>query len=411
MIKEPKPRIAVVSPFLDKQHGTELCVAEQVERLADEYEFHVYSTRIADMDTRKFRWHRVPDIPGPHLVKYIWFFCANHLWRWLGRVSGKVDFDLTYSPGINCFDAELIAVHMVFAEFFERVHGNSIAQASQSGSWFRTIHRRLFYRLIILLERQIYARPTLPLIAVSRKVENELKRFYGCRSSSFVVYNGIESSRFKPQVRQSLRGQARATLGYLESDFVLLLIGNDWRTKGLHCLLEAAALLKSRCVKVAVVGRDDISPFRAAVESRGLNSSVQFLPLRPDPELYYAAADAYAGPSLEDAFGIPPLEAMACGLPVIVSRQAGVSELIAHGEDGYILENPQEPRELTSLIAKLCEDKELRQRIGRRAAETARQYTWERNAARFHEILQHVLEKKQENHCMLREPDCPEARD
>ncbi len=245
------------------------------------------------------------------------------------------------------------------------------------------LHRRLSYRLFIWLEQRIYTRKDLPVIAVSRKVENDLERFYGRRNYSFVVYNGVESTNFNPQVRECLRGRARGEFGYSASDFVLLLVGNDWRTKGLPCLLEAAALLRERQVKIAVVGRDDISSFRAMLESKDLNSSVQFLPLRPDPEFYYAAADAYAGPSLEDAFGIPPLEAMSCALPVIVSRHSGVSELITHGEDGYILEDPEQPEELAALVARLHEDQELRQRMGRRAAETARQYTWEHNAAQL----------------------------
>jgi UDP-glucose:(heptosyl)LPS alpha-1,3-glucosyltransferase len=409
---ERKPRIAVVSPFLDKQHGTERCVAEQLERLASDYEFHVYSTRIADMDLRGITWHPIPAIPGPHLVKYVWFFCANHVWRWFGRASGKIDFDLTYSPGINCFDAELIAVHIVFAEFFERVHGSSIARSNQSGSWLRTLHRRLFYRLIIWLERRIYTRQALPLIAVSQKVENDLERFYGRTNSCFVVYNGIESTKFNPQVRECLRGRARSNFGYSASDFVLLLIGNDWRKKGLSCLLEAAVLLRDRRVKIAVVGKDEVSSFQAVLESKDLDSSVRFLPLRPDPEFYYAAADAYAGPSLEDAFGIPPLEAMACALPVIVSRQSGVSELITHGEDGYILEDPEQPEELAPLIAGLYKDQELRERMGRRAAETACKYTWEGNAARFREVLLGVLAKKHAKHSTSRtEVDRQGARD
>lgn len=404
MIKK-KPRIAVISPFLDKQHGTERCIAEQLERLAADYEFHVYSTRIADMDLRRIVWHRIPAIPGPHLFKYIWFFCANHLWRWFGRTSGKNDFDLTYSPGINCFDAGLIAVHIVFAEFLERVHGGSASRAKHTGSWARALHRRLFYRLIIWLERRIYTRQTLPLIAVSRKVENDLERFYGRRNYSIVVYNGIESKQFNPQVRESLRGKARGSLGYAYSDFVMLLVGNDWMKKGLPCLLEAIALLNQRQLKAAVVGKDDISFFQTVLESKGLSSIVQFLPLRPDPEFYYSAADAYVGPSLEDAFALPPLEAMACGVPAIVSRQAGVSELVTHGEDGYILEDPEKPEELAPLIASLHEDDELRQLMGRRAAEMARQYTWESNAAQFREVLLSVLAARRAKHSVHQSDD------
>ena len=78
----PRPRIAVVSPFIDKRHGTERRVAECVQRLAGEYEIHVYSNRVEDVDLDKITWHRIPALPGPHLFGYLWWFLANHLWRW-----------------------------------------------------------------------------------------------------------------------------------------------------------------------------------------------------------------------------------------------------------------------------------------------------------------------------------------
>ena len=88
-----------------------------------------------------------------------------------------------------------------------------------------------------------------------------------------------------------------------------------------------------------MVGRDNPAPFQEAIRAHGLTDRVRFLPPRPDVEFYYAAADAYASPTLEDSFGLPPAEAMACGLPVITSRAAGVSELIHSGEDGFVLED------------------------------------------------------------------------
>ena len=78
----PKLSIAVVSPFLDKRHGTEMCVAEQLERLACEYEIHLYSARVEDVDLTRIRWHRIPTLPGPHLAGYLWWFAANQVVRW-----------------------------------------------------------------------------------------------------------------------------------------------------------------------------------------------------------------------------------------------------------------------------------------------------------------------------------------
>ena len=91
-------------------------------------------------------------------------------------------------------------------------------------------------------------------------------------------------------------------------------------------------------VRLVVVGDDTTEPYRSTLAKFRLNGRISFLPARPDVEFYYAAADLYVGPSLEDTFGLPPLEAMACGVPSIVSSRAGVSEVITAGVDGFILD-------------------------------------------------------------------------
>jgi hypothetical protein len=75
----PRRRIALVSPFIDKRHGTERRVAELISRLAGEYEFHVYSNRVEDVDLDRIIWHRIPSLPAPHLFAYLWWFLANHI--------------------------------------------------------------------------------------------------------------------------------------------------------------------------------------------------------------------------------------------------------------------------------------------------------------------------------------------
>lgn len=391
--KERKPRIAVVSPFLDKQHGTERCVLEQVDALADKFEFHIYSSRVDDLDLRKVVWHRVPAIRGPLLTKFMWFFCANYILRWFDRTLRKRTCDLIFSPGINCFDADLITVHIVFAEFRQRVQKALQFQVNPAIFWPTLLHRRIFYHLIILLERRIYARPDLPLIAVSGKVREDLRCCYGRAAGVTVIYHGIDWRKFSPAMRLSLREQARMSMGYSLSDFVLLIVGNDWMKKGLSCLLKAVALIQDGNLKIAIAGKDELSPFRSLLAQQGLASAVQFFPVRPDPEIYYSAADMYVGPSLEDAFALPPLEAMACGVPAVVSRQAGVSEVVTHGVDGYILEDPQDYETLAKLILSLYEDSSLRLRFSEKAAETARRYTWDRSAREFGELLLRTLAK------------------
>jgi glycosyltransferase involved in cell wall biosynthesis len=109
---------------------------------------------------------------------------------------------------------------------------------------------------------------------------------------------------------------------------------------------------------------------------------------------FYAAADAYVGPSLEDAYGLPVLEAMACGLPVIASARAGASEILRDGENGFVLRQPEDFQELAVLLRRLCSNPNLCVHLGEEAARTAKEQTWDRNALDTWEFLKAVLEKK-----------------
>ena len=390
-----KPRIAVLSPFLDKRHGTERCVAEQVERLADRCEIHLYSERVEDVDLSKIVWHRIPALPGPHLFRFLWWFAANHLWRWRDRRFGGFVPDLVYSPGPNSLDADVISVHIVFAEFHRQVKAELSLRHNPLVAWPQLIHRRLYYHLAEALEGRAYTRANLALAAVSRKVAGDLAGFRGQNNHLPIIYNGVDVARFEPRRRACLRDGARRAFQLSEKDLAVALIGNDWKKKGLPTLLEAVGELERTFLRLLVVGRDMPDPYRAAIARCHLADRVSFLPPRADVEFYYAAADAYVGPSLEDAFALPPLEAMACGLPVIVSSQAGVSELITDGVDGLILEDPRDAASLAKLISTLAGDPGLRKRLGENARKTACHYTWDRNAEQLGALFDEVLAKKE----------------
>jgi UDP-glucose:(heptosyl)LPS alpha-1,3-glucosyltransferase len=205
----------------------------------------------------------------------------------------------------------------------------------------------------------------------------------------------VEPGQFNPAVRERLRLSARRNLGLPDEAFVLLLVGNDWKKKGLSCLLEALRRSGDPRLWLLVVGRDDPAPFEAALAMDGLGHRIRFLPPRPDVEFYYAAADCYVAPSLEDAFALPVAEAMACGLPVIVSSHAGASEIVTDGADGLILKDPRDPEELAALIRRLSGDPELRERLGGNAVRTARNYTWEQNAAALDAIFREAIRSRE----------------
>ncbi len=389
-------RIAVVSPFIDKRHGTERRVAEWISRLGDACEIHIYSERIEDIDLSKVVWHRVPRIPGPHLFKFLWWFVANQLWRWRDRRFRHLHYDLVFTPGTNCLDADIISVHIVFAEFYREVKHELSLRRNPLRFWPLLLHRRLYYRLITFLEHWIYTDERKTLVLIARKTANDIKKFYGRTDNFPVVYLGLDHQTFRPEARKARRCEMRNHLGLQDKEFVLLLIGNDWTKKGLPALLEALQRLKQLPLSLLVAGQDDPRPYQAQIQKTRLDGKVHFLRPRADVIAYYAAADAYVGPSVEDTFAQPPAEAMACGLPVITSSANGTSEIMTDGVDGLILQDARNSEDLAAKIRLLYEDSALRDRLGENAAQTAQKLTWERNGEEIRAIFEESLARKQQ---------------
>jgi UDP-glucose:(heptosyl)LPS alpha-1,3-glucosyltransferase len=188
---------------------------------------------------------------------------------------------------------------------------------------------------------------------------------------------------------------------------VLLLVGNDLLKKGILVLFDAMALLRDVPLRLLVVSRESGIGYNDALNEGGFQERVRFLSARKDVEFYFAAADLYTAPSLEDTFAMPPEEAMACGLPVIASLANGVSEIITDGENGLILEDARDANALAAMIRRVYEDEPFRIALGRNAAKSVEQFTWDRNAQDLRAIFDEVLRRKRHSPLMRKtwEPD------
>lgn len=402
-----KPRIAVVSPFLDKSHGTERIVIEWLSRLADEVELHVYAQRVDDFDRSKFTFHPLWELPGPHIFNYVWWFLANHARRAWDATFRGLKPDLIFTPGINCFDADVISVHIVFAEFFRQAKPELKVFSNSIRRWPRLLHRRVYYSLIIFLERLIYSSPRKQLVLIAKKTQIDLKRFYPRDGDCPILYLGLDHARFNPSRCAELRDAVRESLGLAAQHFALLLIGNDLLKKGIVVLIDALSRLSDLPLRFLIVSRESVSAYQAILKERGVAERVRFLSPRKDVEFYFSAADLYVGPSLEDTFAMPPEEAMACGLPVITSIANGVSEIITHGENGLILEDARDANALAAMIRRVYEDEAFRVALGQNAAKSVEQFTWDRNAQDLRAIFDDVLRRKRDSPLMRKalEPD------
>ncbi len=397
-------QLTVVSPFVDRRHGTERALSEVLKRLARDYhcEIHLYAQRVEDLalapqtaseprESGAIFWHKVPSIPGPHLLQFAWWVVVNSFCRrWDRRVRG-ISCDLVFSPGINCLDADVVVVHAIFHRLRELAKEEEREVAGTG--WLRRFHRRLYYAVLIRFERRIYADVKVTLACVSSRTAGQLEKYFG-RKHAHVIPNGVAAAEFSPSVRLARREQARASRHFRDEEFVLLLIGNDWRNKGLPTILEALQKLSDMPVRLLVVGNDDVTASREMATRLGVLDRCVWERSGTDILDAYAASDVYVSPSREDSFGMPVAEAVACGLPAITSAFAGISSLVHDGTDSFVLRDPRDAESLAKLIRMLCEQGELRKRMGEAAAKTALEWTWERNAAAVWELLQEASTRK-----------------
>lgn len=378
-------RIAVLSPFVDRRHGTERALAELLQRLGrvDGFEIHLYSHEVdvpglchspaeSRTSTACVVFHRVPRFPKPHLLQFLFWLAANKLCRLRDSWFRHLRYDAVFSPGINALDADAILVHAVFHRLRE-------LQGARSFGGLRDLHRSLYYGLMCFLERRVYRHGKLRLAAVSRHTSKQLQEYFDCKNVT-VISNGVDTSQFSPAARIALRAQARAKLSYSTADRVLLLVGNDLRNKGLFVLLEALVVFPDLPWRLCVVGSDASPGFSSTLQKPPFSGRVFFAGETSDILFYYAAADLYVAPSLEDSFNLPALEAMACGVPVLVSTSAGISEHITDGVNGLLLCNPGDVGELSGALRRLFDDPGLASTLAANALSTADALSWDSHA-------------------------------
>ncbi len=175
----------------------------------------------------------------------------------------------------------------------------------------------------------------------------------------------------------------------------LLYVGSNKPHKNLASLVRAwAGLVRDELVgadlRLIIAGREDPrhTSARALASQLGLGASVCFMPDVPDADLpaLLGGAECFVFPSCQEGFGLPPLEAMACGTPVVASNRGSLPEVI--GEAGLLVE--PEPDSLAAAIRHMLQDEELRAHLRARGLARARQFSWKRTAAATLEVYKQL---------------------
>jgi glycosyltransferase involved in cell wall biosynthesis len=242
--------------------------------------------------------------------------------------------------------------------------------------------------------RHAVHRSTL-VLTVSEASRADILRFYPEVEPARVrvVPNAIDDAILtEPSPEESARVRERYQI---QGRFVLY-AGNIKPHKNLDRLIQAFGQLKKGDgfddVKLIIIG-DEIQRYgslRRAVETEGIRQDVRFFGFVPDSTLgaLYRMAHVFVFPSLYEGFGLPPLEAMACGTPVITSRLSSLPEVVG---DAALLVDPYNVGEIAGALERVLCDQALHADLVTRGRARARLFSWDQSARAVLAVYREVL--------------------
>ena len=270
-------------------------------------------------------------------------------------------------------------------------HWLAVHQGNTFTRLYNTISPR--HRLILNIERKIFTPGNYKrIVAISNLCKQHAITYYNVPSDLIdVIYCGVNFDIFNSSVRNE--GELlRKNLGIDRKAIVVLFVGMNFARKGLVSLLRAVSQLRDKeKYRVLIVGRGNISRYIKLAGKLGLNGISMFCGFQEGMPSFYGCADVFVLPSYYEPLGNACLEAMACGLPVIATRETGASELISHGRSGFVMDHPKNTRALANWL-EVLQDREVRSSMGAVAQEQVASLTVERNAKETVRAYEKALE-------------------
>jgi glycosyltransferase involved in cell wall biosynthesis len=252
-----------------------------------------------------------------------------------------------------------------------------------------------FARLYARVSMWSAVRTSDRILTVSESSKRDILRFFDVPPDKVeVIYNAIDE-RFMTAPDEERMDLIRQRY-QLDHPF-LLYVGNIKPHKNLERLIDAFARARAAGLddlRLVIIG-DELSKYpalRQAVHRHRVDKLVRFLGFQPYDTVaaFYRLARAFAFPSLYEGFGLPPLEAMACGTPVITSNVSSLPE-IAGG--AALLVDPYDPASIADAIMRAVTDEPLRESLAQRGLARAREFSWTKSVAATHRNYMDVLER------------------
>ena len=268
---------------------------------------------------------------------------------------------------------------------------------------YRAHDRSQSRRWLHFLLTRLVLRGAARIFAVSKFTKSEIEKLFGIGGKRIeVVYNAIDERFLRGHASESDRQFLAAR--YLVNYPFLLYAGRISPHKNLVRIIEAFSALKAELqkegrfpdLKLIIIG-DELSKhpdLRRTVIRSGVQNDVRFLGFVPIEVLriFYDVAKIFVFPSLYEGFGLPPLEAMAHGTPVVTSNTSSLPEVV---DQAAVLVNPENVFEIMRALNRVLLDQALREKLKQRGYEQAKKFSWEASARQILAVYGEVAGQEQ----------------
>ena len=334
------------------------------------------SADIAEHPRGTFVQARKRAIPT-QLLRNIYYAAASS--RWLRQ--HRSEFDFVQANGFVTWEpADIVAVHFV--------HGSWLRNRFFPFHWSCLSPYAYYQRLITMMnghyEKKAF-RCAEVLVAVSRFTASEVAELGISDSKIVVVNNGVDVAEFHPGLGR------RSEFGLPEVVPLALFVGDIKTTrKNLETVLASMQAIPE--LHLAVAGDEAGSPYPALAKKLNLSDRVHFIGKTREIASLMRSTDFFVFPSRYEAHPLVLLEALASGLPVVVSGNFGAADYIKAG--GIVFDDPNDVEALSSAMNGLVQSPEKRKAMGIAAREQSMGMQWAQMAAKYLQIYDDLLERR-----------------
>jgi len=387
MFDKKRLKIAVLVRRFISTGGVERYAVEVTRRLARRHDVHVFAQEWSFQGSPPISFHKIPKRPAkPSWLNQI-------LFSYFTRKAVGNGFDIVHSHE-KVVDFDVMTIHSpCFRSYISQEKSPlrkllikaSVPFSPQKLGW------------LWLEKKQFTSDRKKIFVAVSEKVKKDVQTNYEIPDDRFrIAYPGVDMGMKKDIDGSADRNHLRSELGLDQDDFVVLFVGTEFKRKGLNALLLAVSMTPIPKMRLLVAGGGGgrMKEFKDLSKRLKLSERVTFLGLVENVEDLYAISDVYVLPTLSDPYGMAPMEAMLCGLPVAISSSeyCGAAEHIKN-QEALIIENPQDPKQIADALRKLT-DEGLRAEMSRKGHALAEQLTWEKTTAATLSAYAEALRRK-----------------